>query len=384
MFDVLTSQSINECPVCRPAALTRRTVAVLAGAILVGACDRRPVAETAPEWRLEEVAAFSGLDLVGPFRAITSVAIHADGRVAVVDTTAKRVVVYRVGGTRGTPAGSFGAGPGQYKTAVSAAWISDTLAVYDPELSRIVFYGTGLAAFAETFALNLPGAAFRLYPVSADKVFLRTVIQAGSGFRPGFVGFAGRTPLDTIPIADAVPVATGTLCKTKEGAQRFFDWPEAALEFAVPVNRAGAIVHVRAADYRVAVRSPAGDTSARFHREFDRIAFPRSEWDAAMGPYLAYISENGTSNCYPAPVRSNARVPVRAVATSSAGEVWITRLASTGLKFDVIDAAGSQRAVVNAPAHDTSIPVASAGDYLALVTREASGAQIVRVYRMAR
>jgi hypothetical protein len=319
-----------------------------------------------------------------PFVHIRSLALHPDGRLAVVDSGADVVTLF-ANGRQPMSVGSVGRLKGQFQTAYSAAWISDTLAVYDPLGSRVVFYTNGLTPLREAPALPMTGdAVVRFYPVSPGKAYLRSARRVGDRWVPAFIGFESSLAHDTITIPDPPPVASGAMCHDGSGLVSLFAWPGAPKPLVVPFRADGALATGVTDVYRVLLRGPANDSLATIERAVTTGPIPNQEWDAGVAPYTKFITTYGPASCSATPVRPANRSPLRNVTVSNTGELWVSVLDGDHLVFDVYGMDGHRRGTLAAPDSTSSVPVAVAGDRLALVTLEPGGGNAVRLYRIVR
>src|SRR5689334_6607383 len=103
-----------------------RALFIIGSAPLIGRAQA-PVA-----WRLEPIATIEGLSDDDPFTRIRHIALRADGRLVVVDDKVKQVSMFDPQGKSLGVVGRVGGGPGEYRDPYAAAWLADTLAIYDP------------------------------------------------------------------------------------------------------------------------------------------------------------------------------------------------------------------------------------------------------------
>lgn len=371
--------------------MTRVPLFLAAVVVATGACDRPEATNAIPdipasaEWTLEEIYNVRGPKAGERFLDVRSLALHPDGRLVVVDNGQRLLSLFEAHGGYGAPVGGFGAAPTEYKDPYSAVWLTDTLAIYDPEMQRVLFLRDARTLVGHAAALKLVGAVtVRFYPVSESKAFLRSMIPHADRFRPAFVGFGSRFPADTIAIADPEPLPNGSICRHPNGTPFWFDWPETPVDFVVPVRADGAAATARTTEYRIVIRGATGDTIVVLRRPYDRVPYPEAEWTEAIKPYTEWVERYGQASCEARPTRPTHRAPVRAMTVSADGEVWVTVATPTGPAFDVYTLAGERRATIAAPSHLTSVPIAVAGDRVALADRHADGSPMVRMFRIVR
>lgn len=100
-----------------PASGWTATVDTLSnGAVLV---THAPPADPAPTWRLEPELRIGAADGEGPevFGRVADLAVHPDGRIAVLDAQAQEIRVFGPDGAHLATYGREGAGPGEYRAA---------------------------------------------------------------------------------------------------------------------------------------------------------------------------------------------------------------------------------------------------------------------------
>jgi hypothetical protein len=350
------------------------------------ACERQaPIVDNTPRWKLDTVATITGPTSGTPFSSVRGLALHPNGRLVVVDHGSHTVTAFGPQGVGGAPVSRFGAGPADYKEPYYAAWLGDTLAIYDPEMTRVLMLGRSDAPAGAVQTLKVTGGmAVRFYPVSASKAYMRSVRIDGTAVHPVFVGLANARATDTVPVNDPLNLVGGTACHAANGAATFFDWPEAPAEIVVPVRDDGAVAYARSDEYRIVIRSPHGDSLAVLQHAIEPVPFSTRDWNDALLPYNTFVMKHGSPSCEGKPPHPQFRAPIRAITVSAEGDVWVTTLQRGGLAFDVFGADGTLKATVPAPKHVTAIPVVVAGDRIAMVSQAANGATVVQLYHIVR
>ena len=354
-------------------------------AIAAFACAGSLGAQTPARWRLEAIATIEGPSEAEPFGVIRSIALRADGRVAVVDASAKRVSVYDASGKPLGYAGRIGSGPGETTQPYAVAWLSDTLAILDPFGSHIVFLTHGQVSPAQAIIQRLTGGnTVRFYPVSVTKAYTLASRRVGTELQSVFVGYSGRVPGDTIARPPFAAMPSGTDCKRPDGAIVFFTWPEGSRQLVVPARADGAIATAQSGEYRAALTSATGVQLASLTRAITPLPIPDSVWNAGIAEYNAFVSQYGAAACSRTPVRASHAAPLRAISIALDGAVWVTVRSTEGRTFDVFAPNGTLRAIIAAPPHIEDVPIAVAGDRVALVAETGDGAQVLKLYRIVR
>lgn len=366
----------------------RRLSFLCAAACWLAACDRTAPApapaDTVPTWRLEDAGTIAGPTPRQRFAKVRSLAVHPDGRFAVVDLGNKVVTLFSVDGRPVGTVGAEGKGPGQYQEPYAAVWLGDTLAILDHLPGRVLYYTNGLKANGESITIPISGdEAVRWYSVSPARAYLRTVRLSGTRFMPVLVAFEGHGTRDTLAIPDSPPLHSGTACKTEGGGVTYFEWFEAPKQIAIPIRDNGTLAVAVSNEYRIQLRSPKGDSLATLRAAAAPVPISSGDWDAGLKEYYKFLTRHGEAVCDAKPVRPAHRAPIRGMTLSADGDVWVTALDGANLRFDVYTADGTLKATMVAPPHNTLTPVVIAGDRVAVVAPGPNG-DVVRLYRIAR
>jgi hypothetical protein len=342
-------------------------------------------AQTPARWRLEPTATIEGASAADPFGVIRGLALHRDGRLVVVELAAKRVTAFDAQGRPLGKIGRDGSGPGEYRLPYYAAWLADTIGIFDPGESRVVYLTNGQVPLRVTPSERLTGGIdVRFYPVSPTKAYLFGVRRAGNKLERVFIGYDGSGARDTVAVPEMPALPSGAICKRSDGGITFFSWLEAPRRFAFPVRADGAMAIGSTGEYAVAIQSRAGAALAVIRRDIVAPALPDSAWNAGNADYEKHVAKFGAASCDATPVRPAHRAPIRAITVADDGDLWITALGTGGRVFDVFSPDGRYRATVPAPEYVENLPIVVAGNRLALVAEDASGAQVVRLYRVVK
>ena len=359
---------------------------ILSAAILLAALATVANAQARAKWQLQEIATIEGVSADEPFGAIRSVALHADGRVVVVDESAHRVSMFDANGRSLGFVGRVGGGPAEFRDPYSAVWIADTLAVYDPGESRIAFLTNGKTPLRIQQTARLTGGhTVRFYPVSRNKAYLLQVRRAGTRSERVFVPIGGGGAPDTVVLPPSPQLSSGTMCKI-DGGIRFFTWPEAPVEIVLPVRRDGSIVHGHTGAYQLKVQSPAAAPVATIARtDVTFLEFPESMFDAELETYRKHVAEYGAAGCQSKPVKPPHRAPLKAVAVADNGDIWVSAYGKNDYTHDVFTPDGKLRGSIPIKGIVANhIPLAITGDRVALVEQDRDGVQTVKLFRIVR
>lgn len=342
-------------------------------------------AQSPARWRLEQIATIEGPSAADPFGVIRGLALHRDGRLAVVELNAKRVTLFDAQGRPLGKIGRDGSGPGEYRMPYYAAWLGDTIGIFDPGEARVVYLTNGRSPLRVTPSQRSTGDIMvRFYPVSPTKAYLLGSRRAGSKSETVFIGYDGSGARDTVARPETPPLPSGAVCKHSDGGITFFSWPEAPRSIALPVRADGAMAIANTAEYKVAIQSPTGAPLSVIRRDIVAAPLPDSAWKGGNADYEKHVSTFGAASCDATPVRPAHRAPIRAITVASDGDLWITALGTAGRVFDVFSADGRYRASMPAPEYLEQIPIVVAGNRVALVAEDANGAQVVRLYQVVK
>jgi hypothetical protein len=340
-------------------------------------------AQAPATWRLEPIATIEGVSDADPFSQIRNIALHADGRLVVVDEKVRQVSMFDARGKSLGVVGRIGGGPGEYRDPYSATWLADTLAIYDPREARVVFFVNGTVPLRTQLTQHVSGGnQIRFYPVSRAKSYLWQTKRVGAELTTVFIGFGGEGS-DTVTVPKQPEQPTGTICNVANGGITFFTWPESPRSIAFPVRSDGALAIGNTGEYRIAIQSRGTVVATMARKDLVPLALDDFMWEQENAGYRKHVSEFGAASCKATPVRPPYRAPIRALTVADNGEVWISVRAKDEFAYNVFSADGRFLATVKAPIRGVlSIPIAIAGDRLAYVEDDRDGVQVVRTFRI--
>jgi hypothetical protein len=179
------------------------------------------VLTTSPSWTLDTPGVQVGAGKDGPpeplFR-VTSLVREPNGTVAAATAGSRSVLLFRKNGSYFGESGREGGGPGEYRYPIlSRDFASDSLLVFDPELSRLSFLDS-LGTFGRSIGVRPPvnvGMLVRseVYGRSLDN---RIVVREASSYEPSKVGISRTTDAyvtynfkTTPPTIDTIAVLPG-------------------------------------------------------------------------------------------------------------------------------------------------------------------------------
>jgi hypothetical protein len=356
---------------------------LLAGSMLASATA---VAQTPAKWRLEPVAAIEGLSETDPFGTVRSIALHADGRLVVTEMNVKRVSMFDGEGKSLGVVGRVGGGPGEYREPYSAVWLGDTLAIYDPRESRVVFLTNGKIPLRTELTAPLTGGfEVRFYPVSRSRAYLMQSRRTGNQAATVFIGFGGGAARDTVTVPSLPPISSGAMCQMEKGAITFFSWPEAPKNIAFPVRIDGSMALGNTGTYDIRIQSGRGSVASVARKDFVVNPLDDFMWQTENARYRKHVEKFGAASCDATPVRPPHRAPIRAMTVADNGDIWITVHGKSEYAFNVFGPDGRFRATLDAPPRGLAeIPIAIAGDRVAYVEDDRDGVQVVKLFRIVK
>lgn len=355
------------------------------GTTMLSAMQLSAQLATARAWRLEPVATIEGLTSDDPFGAIRGLAMHRDGRVAVTESNPRRVSVFDGQGRSLGMVGRIGGGPGEYREPYSAAWLADTLAIYDPGESRVLYMTNGRTPLRTERTARYTGPDIRFHPVSRTKAFLPMPRIDGTRIAMVFVGFGESAVRDTITIPPQPPATASVACQLSNGGIRFFTSQYASKSLAFPVSPNGALAVGTSAKYHLGVLLKGKALSTIARPDFTLRPLTNAEWRFANPEYEKHVLQYGAASCSSAPVRPSHVTPIVATAVADNGDIWVMVRGTGGYAFNVFANNGRLRGVMDVPRGiRAEIPIAVAGDHIAWVSHDRDDIPLVHVARVIR
>lgn len=371
---------LTACGADRPANQADFAVEVVDG------IEHRRNSGEAQAWTARRVARIgSTADGPAAFGRIRSVLADADGNVYVADNLASEVRVFDAGGAHLRSFGRSGGGPGEFGNLYSLAWVGSDLAVMDPGNIRIGRFTRdgGWVDGTRFYPITGPGTLVRLHPLG-DVGYYTPVVAANQAGLP-FVRMTAAGAADTIaaPRAPETAPQFWTRCDRPDGGIMAVSVPDApTIVYGFPAA-GGQVAVAWTADYRIAFRSPAGDTLHVVERARAPLAYPDSMWQEALRPLREVRDNYPGTRCDPAtPERPATRSALRSIAFDETGRMWVEAATTNGFAWDIFDEDGRLLGSVPAPARDAGVPVYVRGNRLYQVERDEMDVQYVVVYEI--
>ena len=338
-------------------------------------------AQSPAPWRLEPIATIEGPTDDEPFGMVRHMALHADGRLVVVDMKPPRVTMFDARGKFIGVIGRTGSGPGEYRDPYSVAWLGDTLAIYDPREARILFMTQGASYLRVQRMMSLSGPYHvRFYPVSGRKAYLWQSTPTGRG--SVFVGVGSGRP-DTIVVPQA---SDADMIACRVGSEiRMLKPPAALRSIAVPVAADGSIAVGSNLFFDLQIMRDGQQVGSVKRTDF--VYYPMSDvhWSLELSEYNAHVQKYGQGSCRNKPQRPPHVPAVKAVTVADNGDIWVYVTGRNESGFHVFSPTGQWRGRVVPPAGlFVEIPVVVSGDRAAFVLLDKDGVQTVRLFRIIR
>jgi hypothetical protein len=220
------------------------------------------------------------------------------GTLFVVDPSYVQLSVFDSLGTFRRRWGRKGAGPGEYATPYSLAWLRDSLVLLDPGNSRITVYGRDGAWVRQWPAERITGGqTVRLYRTPPDAFWVYGTRPSASGLEGLFIRYTSAGPTDTVPtFRSAEAVGKGARCRRSDRGITFFSPPFGPVSYVVPTAVGERAVAV-STSYRIAFLSRSNDTVRVLERKVVAAAVADSEWMAATEAWRKFHDDWPTAVC---------------------------------------------------------------------------------------
>lgn len=322
-------------------------------------------------------------DSAGGFNRPRSMAFDRRGALWIYDEGDNVLARYGTDGRLAERRGRNGEGPGEYRGISGIALRGDTLYATDPGTGRLMRWlpdGTPDSTWLLSSRLTGGATDVRWFE-GADGPRMFSLIREDTVMKTGWIRLPGGAPGDTVWQAPRPTAQGGTngvkTCHPPDKSLRFFSSPFGPRWHTVPYR--GATVEVGDGAYRIATRTPAGDTTALVVRDVARVPVTDSAYDAAMTDWTAFRAKAPGVPCDGEFVRHREKPAVRLLTTDPDGRLWVEREGPDGVFWEVWRG-DTLLGALPAPPRDPYLPPAIRGDRLAVVVALEEG-PAVRVYR---
>lgn len=345
----------------------------------------------APAWTVEPLGSVGGLADLGnvaldEFARISSVTTGPDDLLWVADQLGNDIRVFRPSGSLVLRLGRRGAGPGEYRSIHSIAWVADRLLVLDPGNGRVAEVsstGDWLGTRPAPGGVSGSPATLRFYPVTDSSVVQWSLGTQDGAVAPIWVEHGADGILGTWPQLAREPLASTTIvCDRPDGAVSFFSTPFAGEILQHPA-RSGLTYRAWSTEYRFALLDPTGDTLRVVEREWPTLAVTDEEWDRETAEFAAFREEWPEATCQPRNMRRpETRAPLRNLLMDPEGRVWVEAVGATGAVWEVFDLDGRLLGQIPGFGYEKRVAPSIRGMRIAWVSMDSLGIQRVHWARV--
>lgn len=336
----------------------------------------------APQWTAKLVSVVGAeRDGGSAFGSVRSVVLDARGWTYVVDDANVQVSVYDDRGRFRSHLGRRGAGPGEYRRPYSIAVLGDSIALFDPGLSRISLLGLDGRWIREwTTPPNTGPQMVRLYR-NPPSTFWAYATRAGrTGLERTFVRYGSSGPRDTLPLPPPAGGDEGIRCSSPDGSFSFYPSPFGFTPLMVPAPTGERVATV-GGGYRIAFLGSDGDTLRAIERDAEAAPVTDSLWEEATAEWRAYRARRPDAFCSAGGFARPATQPTLGmIFFDDVGQMWVEVLSALGLQYDVFTSEGQLRASVRGLPSTAGIEPSVTAGRIALVVADSLGEQLVHVF----
>jgi hypothetical protein len=319
------------------------------------------------------------------FGSIRSILLDSAGTLIVVDARSRTLLEFDSTGALVRQIGRDGAGPGEYRSPYSIAWLGESLALLDPSNARIgVFRHDGGWITSWPVQPITGGQNIRLFrtpPGFSAFAFRRTA----SGSEGLYVRYEAGGPRDTVVLASRpTDLETGIECLRPDKAISFFTNPFVASFLQIPLGDGRQAV-ARTDAYRIAFLGREGDTTMVVAGDATPGPVSDAEWAPVVEELEKFRREWPTAQCNRTSFDRPAAKPVlNWLFLDGTGRLWVEVVTNEGTRYDIFDAAGHPVASVDGLPPTGEIDPSVAGGRAAFVVRDSStDVPSIRVFRLA-
>ncbi len=347
-----------------------------------------------PEWQLVPVVSIGPKSLAETgapeeFGRVNGAALGPDGTVFVADGRNWEVRVFGLDGVHQHTFGRNGAGPGEFRSLYSVAWVGDRLVTLDPNLGRIgEFSAQGEWLGQQEIEGSVSGSPshFRFRPVGLDEFFRLGYRRRPTGIESVFVGHDSRGETgDTLPQLQAPPGPPGSiLCQYNDGWINVFDIPFGPRLVQHPGP--GAVMYSAMTNaYRIAVTRGSGDTLRVIERALPPEPISDEEWAAGNRGFEELRAEWPDASCDPRrPSRPETKSFIEDIFIAPDGRLWVEVIRTAGNRWEFFDPDGRLLGSVPAPPHKERAAPAFGPDHLVTIRQDSLDLDHVEVWRVER
>ena len=338
------------------------------------------------QWQATPLYAIGAVE-GGPieFGSIRSLLLDSAGTLIVVDSRSRTVSEFDSTGALVRQIGREGAGPGEYRSPYSVAWLDGNLALLDPGNTRVTLFNRDHGWITSWIVQPITGGQnirlFRTPPGFWAFAFRRTE----SGAQSLYVGYDATGPRDSIPLESRpTDLEPGIECHRSDKAISFFSNPFAATFLQIPLADGRRAV-ARTNEYRIAILDRSSDTSLVITADAAARPVADADWNAGFADWEKFRREWPTAQCNRTSFNRPASHPIlNWLFLDGEGRLWVEVLTSEGIRYDIYDANGHPVASVDGlPPSEGIDPSAIAGRIAFVVRDSTTDVASARVFRVA-
>ena len=348
---------------------------------------------TPPEWQLVPVVSIGPKSLAETgapeeFGQVNSATLGPDGTVFVADGLNREVRVFGLDGVHLRTFGRNGAGPGEFRSLYSVAWVGDRLLTLDPSLGRIgEFSAQGEWLGQQRIEGGYSGspADIRFSPVGPDRIFRIGLRRRPTGIESVFVGHDSRGETgDSLPPLQAPPGPPAGIFCEYEGGISFFDIPFGPQLVQHP-GPAVVMYSAMTNAYRIAVTRRTGDTLRVIERTLAPEPISDEEWATGNREFEELRAERPDAACDPRrPSRPETKSFIKDIFVAPDGMLWVELIRTAGNRWEFFDREGHLLGSVPAPSRKERAAPAFRGDHLVTIRQDSLDLDHVEVWRIER
>lgn len=339
-----------------------------------------------PQWQATPLYAVGAVE-GGPieFGSIRSLLLDSAGTLVVVDSRSRTVSEFDSTGALVRQIGREGAGPGEYRSPYSVAWLDGNLALLDPGNTRVALFNRDRGWITSWIVQPITGGQnirlFRAPPGFWAFAFRRTE----SGAQSLYVRYDASGPRDSIPLESRpTDLELGIECHRSDKAISFFSNPFAATFLQIPLADGRRAV-ARTNEYRIAILDRSRDTSLVITANATARPVTDADWNSGFADWEKFRAEWPTAQCNRTSFTRPASHPIlNWLFLDGEGRLWVEVLTSEGVRYDIYDANGHPVANVDGlPPSEGIDPSAIAGRVAIVVRDSTTDVASARVFRVA-
>lgn len=327
------------------------------------------------------------------FGRVSDVIADADGNLYVADGRALEVRVFAADGEFLRRFGTSGAGPGEFRSLQSIAWLGDTLLALDAGNARLGMLASDGEWLDHRPYMALTGGSVRLRSAGPRDVYMPFIGAVGEQRGLVFVRQTPAGPTDTLSATPSAPgggvsndlagraQALGVRCTLGTSGGISFHSAERAPRLLLLPAPDGLRVYTWGAEYRIALIDANADTVRVVERDLPGGPLSDAEWADEQQRYQEFLDQFDDETCEP---RNLPRPPERRLITDvffdDRGRMWVERDAGMQPALDVFAPDGHLLATLDIPHHVERVPPYVRGDRLYLVVTDSLDVEYIKVF----